>query len=95
MKVGIFSVYDKKTAAFMQPFFQHTRGQAMRTLTDTVKGRESLIGSHPEDFQLFQVGEFDDQEGKIVPLKDGRFVCNASELVSGLPTFSEVMKEEQ
>lgn len=93
MKIGVFSVYDKKTAAYMQPFFQVTRGQAMRTVQDTMNDENSLIGRHPEDFALYQVGFFDDLEGVCGLQEEDRFVCNADEIVQPSLKGLQVVRE--
>jgi len=62
----IYSVYDSKTEAFMQPFFSLTRGQAIRSFTDAVTDSNSILSLHPSDFTLFELGEWHEVSGKIV-----------------------------
>lgn len=56
----IYSVFDSKTGAFMQPFQQLSHGQAIRTFTDLVADQQSLISKHPSDFTLYYIADFDD-----------------------------------
>lgn len=56
----IFSVYDSKVEAYMAPFFMAARGQAIRAFVDTATDAASQLGKHPEDFTLFELGEYDD-----------------------------------
>lgn len=56
----VFSVFDSKTGFFCPPFFLKARGEALRSFADTAQGKDTLISSHPEDFSLFELGEFDD-----------------------------------
>jgi len=80
MKIGMFAIFDVKTGAYMLPFFQVTRGQAMRSLADSMGDKDNPVGRHPEDYRLFQLAEFDDESGEIEPIiKACQFVCNASE----------------
>lgn len=82
MKIGVFSAWDRKTGVYTMPFYAVTRGQAQRTLADGMQEPNSIVGRHPEDFQLFQVGTFDDDQGEMS--SEGRgFVINAEELVPG------------
>lgn len=61
----IFSVYDSKTGAYCAPFFMKARGEALRSFSDTAMGKDTLISSHPEDFTLFELGEYDDSCAKF------------------------------
>lgn len=56
----IFAVYDSKTGAYCAPFFLKARGEALRSFIDTAQGNDTLISKHPEDFTLFELGEYDD-----------------------------------
>lgn len=69
MKLLAFSIRDAKAEAFMRPFFAPTRGLAVRTFSDLVNsGNGESVAKHPEDFCLFQVGEFDELTGELVNL---------------------------
>lgn len=66
MIVKIFSVYDSKVEAYIQPFFMQSRGQAIRAFGDTAGDQTTNIGKHPADFTLFELGEFDDSNASFV-----------------------------
>lgn len=61
----IFSVFDSKTASYCAPFFLKARGEAIRSFADTAQGKDTLISTHPEDFTLFELGEYDDSCAKF------------------------------
>jgi len=63
MKSKVFTVYDSKMETYMSPFLMLTKGQAIRSFTDAVGNSESQFCTHPEDYTLFEIGEWDDQEG--------------------------------
>ena len=65
MIMQIFSVYDSKAEAFMQPFFMTSKGQAVRAFTDLVRDDSSSLNKHPEDYALFHIGQFDDSDASI------------------------------
>lgn len=66
MKLNMYSIHDQKAKAFMQPFFMSTDGQAIRAFTDNINSSESsMITAHPEDFTLYLLGTFDDQNGLL------------------------------
>lgn len=62
----IFSVYDSKAEAYMQPFFMLTKGSALRAWTDTINDPQTQFFKHPTDFTLFEIGEYDDSSGKLI-----------------------------
>ena len=66
MKTGIFTVYDTKTAAYLPPFFMQTKPAAIRAITDCVNDPEHQFAKHPEDYILFYLGMFDDQNALYV-----------------------------
>lgn len=61
----IFSVYDRAANAYLQPFFMPARGLAIRAFTDLVNDEKNQFHKHPEDYQLFELGSYDDVAGKL------------------------------
>jgi len=61
------SVRDAKTEAFGRPFFVQSDGQAIRSFDDEVNrsAEDNIMHHHPEDFQLFKIGTFDDSTGRV------------------------------
>ncbi len=59
----MYSIYDTKAEAYMKPFFWRSHGEALRFFYDEAARDDSILSSHPEDFVLFYVGEFDENEG--------------------------------
>ena len=68
MKLLMFSVYDTATQAYMRPFYAQTQKLAERMFDDLVMDQNQEVFRHPEDYSLFQVGEFDDSTGGIVSI---------------------------
>lgn len=67
MIIHFFSIYDKKAEAFPQPPFpvEH-KGHALRAFTDLINDKSSDLGKHPEDYQLFYIGEFHKDSGAFL-----------------------------
>ncbi len=63
MKLLAFSVHDSKVEAFVKPFFDVTRGSAIRAFSDAVNEEDSAFHRHAEDYTLFHVGSFDQELG--------------------------------
>lgn len=68
MKLKIFSVYDSKIQAYNTPFYLRTSGDAIRGWTTAVNDETTQFNKHPEDFTLFEIGEYDDLTGDISQL---------------------------
>ena len=81
-KQPIFAVRDVKSDAFGQPFVSKHVGLAVRGLTDAVNDpqKQSDIARHPEDFSLYEIGQYDDQTGTIESYDVPKLVASASSL---------------
>lgn len=60
----VFTVHDAKSEAYLPPFHLQTKGQAIRAFTDCVNDPNHQFAKHPEDYTLFELGEFDDHNGQ-------------------------------
>ncbi len=61
----IFTVYDEKAKAFMPPFFLPETGMAVRVFTDCVNDPTHQFYKHPADYNLYDIGTFDDSCAKL------------------------------
>ncbi|UDN67698.1 nonstructural protein [robinz microvirus RP_96] len=59
------AIFDVQAQAFHRPMFVQSRGVGLRATADEVNRATSdnLLYQHPEDFRLFELGEFDDATG--------------------------------
>lgn len=69
----IFCVFDTAAGVFGRPFFTASSGTAVRGFTDEVNrvDRDNPMNGHPEDFQLWHIGAFDDHTGKTEMVPEG------------------------
>ena len=67
MKLIVCSIYDTKAKAYLRPFFVNATGQAIRSFSDIANDKEHDVGRHPEDYTLYRLGQFDDQNGELMP----------------------------
>ena len=79
----IFTVFDQKAKAYLPPFFMHQEGMSVRTFKDCVQSSDHQFGKNPEDYQLFSLGTFDDENGKIEQ-KSPDLVVSAVQLVEDI-----------
>lgn len=72
MKLVVVSVYDRAAGAYGRPIFVPSVGAALRSFQDEVnrKAEDNTMYQHPEDFELFQLAEFDDVEGRFNGLQE-------------------------
>lgn len=65
----VFSVYDTQAKVYVNPFYQSTIGEAVRAFGDAVKDPQNgTLNKHPEDFILYEIGEWNDNSGVIEAL---------------------------
>lgn len=57
----IFVLFDAKAQIYSQPFYAIRKEIALRDFVRVVNDPDSDIFHSPGDFDLFQVGEFDDE----------------------------------
>lgn len=81
MMLKVFAVYDLKTKAYMQPFFSPESGSAMRAFGDAVLDMKSPIAMHPADYQLFEVGAWDDCMGHLRSITPVKLLCSGNDFV--------------
>lgn len=62
MKVSVFVIYDSKVGAYLQPFFSQSKGSALRALQDLVDDVKHNFHKYAEDFTLFELGTWSDQD---------------------------------
>jgi hypothetical protein len=67
MNQEIFAVYDRAAQCFGRPLFTNSIGQTIRSFIDEInrEDKDSNMWKHPDDFDLYQLGSFDDVKGKF------------------------------
>lgn len=84
MKLYVFALRDSKSAQFGTPMFLQSEGVCVRSLSDEVnKNKESMVHQHPEDFELFYLGDWDTETCVFTLLPAPRSVVLCSSLKVG------------
>lgn len=65
MKLKVFTVYDSKAEAYLQPFFSVSTGAAVRMFSDAITDSNHQFHKHAADYTLFHIGEYDDTNGLL------------------------------
>jgi hypothetical protein len=65
MKQIICTVKDRAADAYGRPMFVPSAGVAIRSFSDEINRNhaENQLYNHPDDFDLYELGEFDDNTG--------------------------------
>lgn len=65
MKLILASVKDRAAEAYGRPMFVPSIGVAIRSFSDEINrsDTENQLYNHPDDFDLYEFGEFDDSTG--------------------------------
>jgi hypothetical protein len=80
MKLRVYSIYDEKAQAYLEPVYFNHVGEVVRMFTSVVNNPKSNISLYPEDYTLYQLGEYDNVAGVFNNLKAPLFVARATDL---------------
>lgn len=82
MKCSVFSIRDVKTG-FLTPTVEVNASVAVRNFEHAVlRNEDSLFFSHPDDYSLFCLGDFDTDTGAILPSSPPVEVISASAIIN-------------
>ncbi|QCQ84670.1 nonstructural protein [Blackfly microvirus SF02] len=73
----IYSVFDKKSGLFSTLSLFVNHAAAMRSFQDAISTEGSVFCTHPEDFDLYCLGEFVEENGFIHAIDPREFVVSA------------------
>lgn len=79
--IKLFAVKDVESNTTQHPFPMATRRDAIDGLRQVVNDPSSIISKHPEDFQLYYLGEYNERSLEIDTWSP-EFVISAKELKS-------------
>ena len=65
MQYKVFAIRDRATGLYAQPFYSASVAAAVRMFQDEVNRKDdnNQLFKHPEDFDLYMFGTFDDNLG--------------------------------
>lgn len=92
--IKVFAIRDVMASAYMAPFTFPARGQAIRAFADTVNDPKTLLNRHPDDYSLYELGEFDEESGVLIGLDAPEFVVHARDMVEEKDTSQFEMFNE-
>lgn len=95
MQLKMFSIRDQKTEVFNTPFFQKTMGEAERNFAQTVNDPKTMLHQHPQDFDLYYLGEYDDNTGKFVVCDTPQHVSKAIAFIPQVKTPENIVEPHE
>lgn len=82
MNMVVCALFDTAAQVYGRPFFAHVTAQAIRSLGDEVNSssKDTDLSRHPDDFELYLLGSFDDASG-VISSHDPQFLVRARDLI--------------
>jgi len=82
--LSMFTIHDSKAEAYLQPFFSANIETARREFATAVN-KEGQFNRWSEDYSLFYLGQFDQNEGTTTLETSPKHICNAITLKEVVP----------
>lgn len=81
MEQMMYSIWDEKAKAYATPFFSANEQTALRAFAHVCNDPGTLINQNPGDFKLYQIGDFDMNDGELIACDKPKFVEHASSVI--------------
>ncbi len=89
MKLNIYTIFDTASGLYMRPFYQQSDGAAVRSFKDIAIDADHEVGKHPEDYSLFRIGVYDDNNA-VITVENRDCIATALELVGSARNNKDV-----
>jgi hypothetical protein len=83
MLMTVVSILDTAAGAYGRPAFVASQGVAVRQFQDEVNraDEQNQLYKHFDDFQLYELGSFDDNTGTFSLHESPKLICRAKDVV--------------
>lgn len=78
-KVNVYCIHDKKAKTYETLFCVPNNAYAIRSFSEAVN-KDTPYGKYPEDFELVQLGTYDQETGKIMALPSPAILIQATDV---------------
>lgn len=92
MEMKIYSIRDAKAQSFGNPWYKNTHGEAERDFRTAVNDEKSFLNKYPEDYDLYYLGVFDTDTGKVESLATPEHQIKAIQCVERPLTPAEELR---
>jgi hypothetical protein len=76
----VFTIWDEKVGAYLDPMTCVNKGEALRIMSEVLTNPEHKFSKFSQDFTLFEIGDYDEITGTLIPYKKGISVAGLHEL---------------
>ena len=76
MILKIFTIKDKKSN-FGQLFTEQNQLVALRNFNELCNSKDTMINKYPEDYSLYEIGEYDTETGEVKGYKTLKEIASA------------------
>jgi len=95
MLLKMYSIRDQKAEVFNTPFFQKTHGEAERNFHTAANDPQTSLSKYPEDFDLYYLGEYDDNSGRTKPLDTPQHMLKAVQAITNKKASLDALKSAE
>lgn len=88
MIMQVLAIKDTAMDTYGQPLFVHTIAQGIRIFGDAINNKENPMSKHPEDYNLYHLGEYNDGTGTFIQ-RDDPDTNGPKQLVLGKQMFNQ------
>jgi len=78
----LYAIYDSKSSVHLPPWLAHNDGDAMRQCMAMLEKEDNMISRFSADYNLVNLGSYDDVKGLIEGLNVPKMITNISELLN-------------
>jgi hypothetical protein len=76
----IVAIHDRALDAYQQPFLVRAIGEAIRAFQDAINKPESPMYAHPDDYDLYMIGTYNDESAKITQAAEPQQIAIGKQL---------------
>lgn len=95
MKINMYVIFDKAAKMYNKPFYLLNEQIALRSAVDLLSTPGTDIYNNPEDFAMFKLGEYDDENATITNDPDMPLVCRFHELAPNIRIVSNPLATDE
>jgi len=92
MTLKLIAIKDIKAEAFQAPNFVNSEPEAIRSVQSYMMTEQSNFTRFPEDYEIYNLGEFDTITGQLTPLPSPKFIISLTSIYKGILMARESMK---
>lgn len=80
MNTQVYTLRDSVLGSFSLPFYASSPAHARRICKEVIISGDNSVAHSPIDFELFRIGEFDNDSGQLLPTDRPEPICRLDQL---------------